>query len=582
MQPETLAILEDRQRFAVLADGTLQGFHVSCAPGLQAVYQSDSVDSGRTWSTPRSILPLPAAIALEQVAPPPRCASLPAPAGSAAAGSADDSSDADPMGRWGGCQVLVDADQEVHLFLVNDRGTGMLLPQEERGKAPSLAAHERRLDVWHARSRNGRTLWSAPKRIWKGYTGSINAAICTASGRLVLPFAMLTHRTWRDRGPEPGSFTFPGLSTTIVLYSDDGGTTWQQSAAELTVATPCIGTYGAVEPVVVERGDGELWMLIRTQQGRFYESFSTDGADWTAALPSTIVSSDSPAGLVRLPDGRLCLLWNKCRRFPYAHGGRHVLHAGISADHGKTWTGQREVACDPLRHQPPPPGGDHGTAYPFPVVLADGRVLAATGQGKGRIQLVAIDPSWLEERQQQADFADALGAWHTFGCRGAEMAPAAGPHGAPGLCLRRAEASWESAAVWNIPAAGAGRIQLRLFLAAGSGPMALMLTDHFSVPFDLEDALHAVYVLGIGAAGELSCGAALPIGRWVDLSLDWDCPGLAAQVSVDGQDAGTLVAARRAGGISYLRLRALDRAPHAGGLTVGAACAHVTEWPGPE
>ena len=104
-------------------------------------------------------------------------------------------------------------------------------------------------------------------------------------GRIVLPFAMLTHRTWRDRGEGLDAFWFAGTSSTTAVFSDDGGETWQQAPAELKVQTPSIGTYGAVEPVALELADGRAWMLIRTQVGRFYESFSDDGARWSRPRP---------------------------------------------------------------------------------------------------------------------------------------------------------------------------------------------------------------------------------------------------------------------------------------------------------
>jgi hypothetical protein len=97
-----------------------------------------------------------------------------------------------------------------------------------------------------------------------------------------------------------------------------------------------------------------------------------------------IVSSDSPAGIVRLVDGRVVLVWNQCLRHPYAYGGRQVLHAAVSGDDGATWRGYREVARDPFRNDPPPTSGDHGTAYPFPVATEDNVVIISTGQGEGR------------------------------------------------------------------------------------------------------------------------------------------------------------------------------------------------------
>src|SRR5262249_32104977 len=156
---------------------------------------------------------------------------------------------------------------------------------------------------------------------------------------------------------------------------DDGGATWSQSPAELKVPTPNLYAYGGVEPVVLQLKDGRVWMLIRTQMGRFYESFSPDGIAWSPPRATALGSSDSPAGLIRLKDGRILLFSNDCRRFPYAIGGRQVLHAAISRDEGRTWRGWREVLRDPHADQPPPPTGDHGAAYPYPTLTRDGRVL---------------------------------------------------------------------------------------------------------------------------------------------------------------------------------------------------------------
>ena len=45
----------------------------------------------------------------------------------------------------------------------------------------------------------------------------------------------------------------------------------------------------------IELRDGRLWMLMRTQTGFLYESFSRDqGENWSEAGPSRFISSSSP------------------------------------------------------------------------------------------------------------------------------------------------------------------------------------------------------------------------------------------------------------------------------------------------
>ena len=568
MKPEILAQLDERPRIGVLPDGTLMGFHVSREGNPREVRARTADDGGRTWSAAETIFALPESVPPQQIGPPPRLPNREPSAGSAPVGIDDDSSEDDPIGGWGGCEVLVDADGEIHLFLVNDRATGVMVDPALRGQVRSMEIHDRRLDVWHMRSFEGRRQWRAPRRIWKGYTGSINSVMQLRGGRIVLPFAMLTHRTWRDRGEGLDAFWFAGTSTTTAVFSDDGGETWQQSPADLKVQTPSIGTYGAVEPVVLELADGRAWMLIRTQVGRFYESFSADGAHWSPPRPSRLIASDSPAGLARLADGRMVLLWNKCLRFPYAHGGRHVLHAAVSEDEGKTWIGQREVARDPLRHEPPPPGGDHGTAYPFPAALADGRVLATTGQGKGRVVVVAIDPDWLYERRQATDFSAGLDGWEQFGCRGVELREHPDKEGARVLSIHRTHAEWLAAAVWNFPSGARGRLRLRICVQEGSAGAQMLLTDHFSVPFDPEDALHALFALEADPDGTLNSGGHLEVGCWHTLELRWDCAAGTCRVNIDGELAGALLLQRASEGANYLRLRSSSETVERGGLLV--------------
>src|SRR5262249_32447540 len=166
-----------------------------------------------------------------------------------------------------------------------------------------------------------------------------------------------------------------------------------------------------------------VWMLMRTEGGWLYESFSKDGSTWSKPRPSRFLSSESPAGLVRLSDGRIVVFWNGCLRFPYAYGGRHVLHAAISADEGRTWRGYWEVTRGPRPNEPPPSTGDHGTAYPFPVATKNGKVLFTAGQGEGRAVCASLDPAWLEEPRQSDDFSAGLDEWSIFGTKGVELAP---------------------------------------------------------------------------------------------------------------------------------------------------------------
>jgi hypothetical protein len=471
---------------------------------------------------------------------------------------------------------LVDRDGEIHVFWMV-RPEDAAHPPENELQIPHGELLDRRIDIWYTRSRNGRTTWEPARMIWMGYTGSLNSVIQMNNGRILLPFSCMTSRSWGNRGDGLDAFTYMGYFDSTLIYSDDAGDTWRLADAVKT-PTPNLETYGAIEPVVIQLRDGRVWMLIRTQLGRFWESFSDNGATWSAPRPSNLISSDSPAGIVRLDDGRIVLFWNNCLRFPYAYGGRHVLHAAISDDEGKTWRGYREVARDPKRDQPPPSRGDFGTAYPMPTVVNDGKVMYATGQGEGRALLMLLDPEWLLETHQEADFANRQEEWSIFGTRGVEFLDHPQKPGAKVLSIRKTEPDWPACAVWNFPNGLSGRLRLRIMLNRGFRGALLGLTDHFSVPFDLEDRFYNVFNLEILPEGRLMAGAKLQAGRYYDLALEWSVPRRECRVLLDGRGVGTLPLLRQTSGVNYMRLRSTAERTDRRGMIIEPPVADVAPY----
>jgi hypothetical protein len=330
--------------------------------------------------------------------------------------------------------------------------------------------------------------------------------------------------------------------------------------------------------VCVQLQDGRVWMIMRTQLGHFWQSYSEDGIHWLPPEPTTIVNSDSPGGLVRLDDGRLVLFWNNCQRFPYAYGGRHVLHAAVSEDDGATWRGYREVARDPRRTSPPPARGDFGTAYPFPSVVNDGKVIYCTGQGEGRILLMRLDPEWLLETHAESCFApDEEDDWQTFGTRGVEYDAIEGEREARTLSIRKPDREWPAAAVWNFPAGRRGSLKLRIMLRQGCEGARLTLTDHFSVPFDLEAHIHAVFNLEVGPEGALPGKGNVTTGEWHELALDWSADAYRCRVLVDGKRVTTVPRMRQTPGVCYLRLNSPAKETDPEGFAVRSVEVDV-EW----
>jgi hypothetical protein len=505
--------LADAVVMAPLPDGRL----VTVVGGQEAAARYSS-NGGRTWSAAEKLFTLPKA-----------------------------------MGVWGLHYALVDRRGELHLFYTADANTA--------GKG----FYEMRFDVYHVGSAKGRTSWKAPVLVRKGYHGSMLSAIELKSGRLVLPICYLTPRVWSNRGKGFDAFTDMGRFSSGVVYSDDGGDTWKQASVELKVPSPYIGADGIIEPIALELKDGRVWLLLRTQLGRFFESFSRDGAGWTRPAPTAILSSDSPPSLTRLKDGRIVMLWNNCLRFSYAQGGRHVLHAAISEDDGRTWRGYREVARNPFIDEPPPPNGDHGVSYTLPVLTHDGEIITPLSVGgRGGLWLMRFNPEWLYETGRKSDFASGIEGWHRFGTKGVELVAHPDKPGTRALQLRKLDADWPSAAVWNFPNGTTGRLRIRLKLDPGFAGARIGLTDHFSVPFDPEDQYHSLFNLSIGPEGKLGNGKLTP-AQWHTVELDWSCPKQECRALIDGQPADTLPMQRRTAGVNYLRISSTaDKADPAG------------------
>src|SRR5581483_69501 len=257
--------------------------------------------------------------------------------------------------------------------------------------------------------------------------------------------------------------------------------------------------------------------------------------------------------------------------FPYANGGRQVLHLALSSDEGRTWRGFREILRDPYRNEPPPPNGDHGVSYPYPTLLSDGRVLFSLWVATGKTRaLTAFDPNWVLETEQQTDFSQGMEDWSAFGVRGVGLVAHPDKPGRKALAIRKPEADWPAGAVWNFPAGVSGTLKLRLQLQPGFAGALIGLTDHFSAPFDDQDEIYNLFNLKIGSEGRIGQENALKPGVWHDLELAWDTKAGQCRVTVDGRAVARLRQTRLGPYVNYLRLRSTAEATDSAGFLVAS------------
>ncbi len=512
-----------RKRPSVLVDGTLKSFFSKNNKVMSVI----SADGGYTWSEPVFEF---------------------------------------KYGRGGAGVSTADKNGDLHVVLTDAHGQGK----------PGITRFR---DIWHCRTVDGGTQWGEPKCCWKGYCGAVMDIKQLSTGRILIPFG---HR----KTPEEKFAYNTGAGYTTVLYSNDNGRSWQLSGSKLT--SPCYenyngNNYGAIEPTILELKDGRVWMLMRTQTGFLYESFSEDGIHWSEARASRFYSPSAPCALVRLADGKIALFWNNCQKPARINGkglyaGRDALHAAVSYDEGKSWQGFREVYRDPYRNESPPRQGDRGTAYPGAVVNEEGSIVLVTGQGNRRTEMI-IDPQWLVQTYQYDDFSEGLDKWHVWKThgpiyrywrnrtQGPELIDYPFAKGGKVLHIRRPDAKAADTAIWNFPAGVKGRLTMRIQLQKGNDGAKIALTDRFFNPIDADGTKEAMFCISIGSKGNTDSKIRLEADRWYTLELEWDLFARECLVYADGEELASvrrLNATRN--GISYLRLCSTAKTPNVNGL----------------
>ncbi len=237
---------------------------------------------------------------------------------------------------------------------------------------------ETRLPTCVMRSVDGGRTWQDFQLLHSEWTGAIRNMIQTHDGTLVFTsMMMLAH---------------PGRHSVVTYRSTDDGLTWQRSNI---IDLGGIGHHGGVTEATVEQlRDGRLWLLLRTNWGRFWEAFSEDdGASWRVIRPSTIAASSAPGLLKRLASGQLMLLWNRLYpegRTAYALTGgdnqwsevpcsnhREELSVAFSTNDGATWTRPVTIARQ----------SGAWLSYPYAFEVHPGELWITTMQGDVRVKL---------------------------------------------------------------------------------------------------------------------------------------------------------------------------------------------------
>ncbi|MDB6116699.1 MAG: exo-alpha-sialidase [Verrucomicrobiaceae bacterium] len=235
--------------------------------------------------------------------------------------------------------------------------------------------------------------WTEPKLILQapGYFVMNNdRVIQTSKGRLVIPLAF-----HRSRGSDPKtSKSWDARAIAMWIYSDDEGTTWQESSSWW--ALPMRSGSGLQEPGVVENADGSLFSWCRTDQGGQFGFNSTDaGKTFSPPVATEMKSPNGPASIKKLPGSSdlLAVYNDHSGLFPFPPKKRNPYVAAVSSDGGKTFPVRKLIENDP-------DGIYHYTAIHF---VGDAMLLGyCAGDSKvgalNRLRIRRIGLDWLKEK----------------------------------------------------------------------------------------------------------------------------------------------------------------------------------------
>jgi sialidase-1 len=224
------------------------------------------------------------------------------------------------------------------------------------------------LPTYSCRSTDDGKTWETPVKLSAPWCGCIHSMIQMKSGRIVLVSQEIIPQ-WRH--------------ATVMWVSDDLGKSWQRG----DMLDYGIGTHdhaGSLEGTVIERKDGSLYLLLRTESGFLWQATSRDGLKWEGLQTTKIASVTCCPQMARLSDGRIALLWNAPPRHdPNSGSSRVELSLAFSEDETATWSKPVIVAANYV------PGGR--VSYPYLYERKPGELWITTMQGGLRMKVNASD-----------------------------------------------------------------------------------------------------------------------------------------------------------------------------------------------
>lgn len=224
------------------------------------------------------------------------------------------------------------------------------------------------LPTYVCRSLDDGKSWETPVKLSELWCGCIHSLIEMRSGRIVLVGQEIIPE-WRH--------------ATVMFVSDDQGKTWQRS----NMLDYGVGKHdhaGSLEGTVIERKDGTLYLLMRTEAGFLWEATSSDGLKWEGLQQTQIRSVTCCPQMARLADGRIALLWNHPPRHELTNNhSREELSIAFSDDEARSWSNPIVIAAHYGKRQ--------RVSYPYLYERKPGELWITTMQGGLRMKINVAD-----------------------------------------------------------------------------------------------------------------------------------------------------------------------------------------------
>ncbi len=218
-------------------------------------------------------------------------------------------------------------------------------------------------------SENDGLTWSEPIKLPKGILGPIkNQPIQLADGTILSPTSTEDdNKIWEIQ----------------LEISTDQGKTWTTSES-LNDGKE----FGAIQPAILNHGNGKLQLLSRTLNEVITENWSDDsGKTWSKMKATALPNPNSGIDAVTLKDGRHILIYNPTEK---NWGDRVPLSVGISND-GKSW--ERIIDLEPLT--PETDKEEEEYSYPTVIQASNGMIHIVYTWNRKTVKHVVLDPKKL-------------------------------------------------------------------------------------------------------------------------------------------------------------------------------------------